>query len=99
MIVCKHTQFKVIEIWSPRFHDKKTLIGVHHIKKKLDNYVIRFTDKNKDGELRYPGDRFIKRKDIVGHKTESNGTIDCYVVPMSKLTDKLEVRPHCEHEM
>lgn len=94
--LCKHHGLKSIKIWNPRYHDKKVLIGVHHIKKSPE-YIIRFTDRKEDGTLRYPGDRIIQSKVIRKHKKVSNGTIDCYAVPMDKL-DKVTYKEHCEHE-
>lgn len=99
MKLCKHNGYKVIDnIRAPRYHDKKVLIGVYQLSKKNPDYIIRFTDIKKDGTKQYPQDRYISGKVIKQHKKESNGTIDCYAVPMDKL-EIIEYMPHCEHEM
>lgn len=96
--LCKHHGCKVIDnIRAPRYHDKKALIGVYQINKKQDHYLIKFTDTKKDGSLCYPQPRYVSRKDIIKNKIETNGSIECYPVPMDDL-EVVEIKERCEHE-
>jgi hypothetical protein len=95
MILDKFEHTKLIEIWSPRFHDKRVLIGKYHLDHKLQPFKIIFTDKRKDGTVRYPETYYLSRKTIKRHKLESNGTIMCYSVPFDKL-EKLIINERSE---
>lgn len=73
----KYDSMNFIQIWSPRYHDQKVLInpakvGVH-------NKVV-FT---KAPSL--PGTYYLSGATIRKFKKESNGTMQCYVVPVSEL--------------
>ena len=69
----------MIEIWQPRWHDKKVLIAK---RKVSDGNNFIFFSKSKC--LR--GKTFkILGAEIRKCPIESNGVIDCYAVPMEKL--------------
>jgi len=100
-MICKHTQFKTIVLWEPRWHDKKALLA----KKKVgDHNKILFTgkptgDPNKDElALHDATPWYISGKDARKYKTESNGVIDVLAVPLSALTP-LELKERCVHEL
>lgn len=68
----------MIEIWQPRWKDRKVLISVYKVKMGM-NY-IKFT---KTPSL--PGTYAISSSEIKQCPVESNGKIDCYAVPLEKL--------------
>lgn len=69
----------MIEIWSPRWHDRKVLIAKYKVSGG-DNYIVFTKAKNLIGK------RFtIKSNEITNCPIETNGTIDCYTVPLDKL--------------
>jgi len=81
-----------IQVWTPRYHDKKDGDGewiVLLAKYKVDNaspwILVEFTKAK-----HLMGQRFcIKRSDAQTYRIEKNGkkasAIDCYAVPISKL--------------
>lgn len=66
----------MIEIWAPRWHDKKVLIAKHKVHGGENK--IRFTKtKQYDGKIfRVDGER------LSSYPIESNGKIQCYAVPL-----------------
>jgi len=69
----------VINVWSPRYHDKVVLIAKYKVQ---DNNVIKFTkDKNWKGS--YP----LTKNQITKYPIESNGSINCYAVSLNELVD------------
>lgn len=68
----------IIEIYAPRWHDRKVLIACH--KASVNNKII-FT---KAPTL--PGVYSIKGDKIAKYPIESNGVIKCYAVPLEDLT-------------
>lgn len=81
----KYTPLHRIEIWSPRFHDRRILIGKYHLDNNMQHFKIVFTDTRKDTSIRYPETYYLDRKTIQRYKLESNGIIPCYSVPFNKL--------------
>ncbi len=73
----KLTQFKLFEVWAPRWHDEKVLlkaskVGAHN--------KILFTKTPTLPEMYYLSGKTVKK-----YRKESNGRIDCYAVPMKEL--------------
>lgn len=66
----------MISIWQPRWHDRKVLIAKYKV--QFGDNDIQFTKaKNlKDKVYRLAG------KEIAKHPLETNGTIECYAVPL-----------------
>jgi hypothetical protein len=69
-----------IEIFQPRWHDRKVLIACHKV--GVDNEIV-FT---KAPTL--PGVYTIKGSEVEQCPKESNGVINCYAVPLDKLRRK-----------
>ncbi len=82
MIIDKLTPLKDIVIWQPRWHDKRVLIACHKVG---EHNRITFTKAPT-----YPDVYYLSGKTIKKYKKESNGTIDCYSVPLSEL-EPLEI--------
>lgn len=68
----------MIEIWNPRWHDRKVLIAKHKVTAGVNEIV--FTKAKS-----LPGRFQVLGSEIVKHPLESNGTIDCYAVPLDSL--------------
>lgn len=68
----------MIEIWAPRYHDNVVLIDV---RKVSERNIIMFTKaKHLLGQKFY-----VDKEDIVNSPIDTNGSIKCYAVPMTKL--------------
>lgn len=71
----------MIEIWSPRWHDRKALVAKYKVGEVND---IVFT---KASQLR--GKKYrLTRQDIVSCPMETNGKIECFAVPLDTLLEK-----------
>lgn len=68
----------MIEIWQPRWHDRKVLISKFKVDPG-DNEIIFTKTKSLQGKFHISGEK-IKQYPI-----ESNGMIDCYTVPLKEL--------------
>lgn len=68
----------MIEIWAPRWHDRKVLIAKYKVCNGKN--VIIFTKGTLKGKKFY-----IMGSDLVKHTLETNGTISCYAVPLDDL--------------
>lgn len=77
MILDKLTPVNLISIWQPRYHDKVVLINPAKVG---EHNKIVFTKA-----LSLTGTYYLSGKTIRKHKKESNGTIACFVVPLSEL--------------
>lgn len=86
--LCKHTQFKVLEIWEPRWHDRRALIAKYKVG---EHNKITFP-KTKS----MPDTYYLSGKTIKKYKQESNGTIMCYCVPLDEL-EQLKLNDMCIH--
>jgi hypothetical protein len=65
----------MISIWNPRWHDRKVLIAIYKVKSGIN--IIKFT-KCKS----IPGKFYLTDLEIKKYPIESNGSIDCYAVPL-----------------
>ncbi len=65
----------MIEIWQPRWHDRKVLIAKYKVKEDND-IVFTKTKCYKDKVFSLKGDV------IRGYPLETNGKIQCYAVPL-----------------
>lgn len=71
-----------LEVFNPRWHDKIVLLNGPKIKNASTKWVrIKFT-KAKSLE----GDWVISRSKVMKYPLQSNGTIQCYAVPLSELS-------------
>lgn len=88
--LCKHSGVKCHEIFNPRWHDKRVMLAVH---KTAEHNVIAFTKtKALDGLF------YVSGKTARKYKKESNGTIDCYCIPLEELKNFVWEYP-CRHLM
>lgn len=71
------TVCSTIEIWQPRWKDRKVLIAKFKV---ADHNLITFT-KTKS----YPDTYYLSGKDIQQYPITSNGRIECYEVPLKEL--------------
>jgi hypothetical protein len=68
----------MITIWEPRWHDRTALIAKYKVQNGLNK--IKFIK----GTLK--GQEFKLSSDIIrSYPIESNGKIDCYVVPLKEF--------------
>lgn len=81
MILDKSTPVQVIDIWQPRWKDRKVLIA----KYKVGTHNVVTFSKTKS----MPGEYYISGNDVNKYPIDNNGKLDCYAVPMDSLT-KLE---------
>ena len=78
MTISRTTALNKIEIWQPRYKDRKVLISTYKVGNQ--NSII-FT---KAKHLLYK-EYYITGEEIRKCTLETNGTISCYAVPMDKL--------------
>ena len=69
----------MIEIWQPRYHDKKVLIAKYKVSNGMNEIKFTRAKHLKDMVFR------IHSMEIAKCPVETNGTIPCYAVPMDKL--------------
>ena len=69
----------MIEIWSPRWHDRKVLIATYKVKDGINDIVFTKT-KSLEGKV-FKVDGVIIRK----YPVTTNGKIQCYEVPLNVL--------------
>lgn len=77
MQISRTQPFNKIDIWQPRWKDRRVLLA--SFKVKQDNIVI-FT---KSPTL--PGEFYISGTTARKYPLETNGKIECYAVPLSEL--------------
>lgn len=77
----------MIEIWAPRWKTKEVLIACHKVSRGINR--IKFTKVEAYKNKYYD----IDSKEITSCPIESNGRIDCYVVPLSKLKVATDEEP------
>lgn len=77
MVLGKWTPKSKIAIWHPRYHDQRVLINPAKVAEH--NHIVF----SKAPSL--PGDYYLSGKTIRKYKKESNGTIDCWSVPVREL--------------
>lgn len=70
-----------LEVFEPRYHDKTALLNGPKVKRATTQWVrVKFT-KAKSME----GDWVVSRSKVMKYPLQSNGTIQCYAVPLSEL--------------
>ncbi len=69
----------MIIIFEPRWHDRKVLIAKYKVSQGT-NEIIFTKAKNLIGKRFY-----LRGEEIIKYPLETNGTIDCYAVPLDKL--------------
>jgi hypothetical protein len=79
-----------IEIWAPRWHDRKVLIACHKV--GVSNEIV-FT---KAPTLK--GIYTIKGSEVEKYPKESNGVLDCFAVPLDQLRSKDEQQKKESHK-
>lgn len=89
--LCKHANYKYHEVWDARWHDKRVLIPDYKVK---EHNIIRFT---KSPTLSSDDLHYLSGKTIRKYKKETNGTVNCYCIPLDELQDFIPLE-HCEHE-
>ena len=70
-----------IEIWSPRWHDRKVLIAKYKV--GVNNEIVFTRAKNLSG-ITFT----IRGADVERFPIETNGTIPCYAVDFDALEAK-----------
>lgn len=73
----KLTSFNYLEVWQPRWYDRKVLLAKHKV--GTHNKIV-FT---KAPTLK--GAYYLAGTTIKKYKLEHNGTIQCYAVPLDVL--------------
>jgi hypothetical protein len=76
-----------LDVWTPRYHDKKdgkagewvALLAQYKVSSASPIIIVDFTKAKHLKGQRYA----IKRSDVVSYPLDSNGKIPCYAVPMS----------------
>lgn len=72
----------LIEIAEPRYHDMVALVGAFKVKDPNELYTVTFTKGF------YKGRKYQMRgKKIIEYPLQTNGTIDCYAVPLAKFRE------------
>ena len=93
MTLDKFDQVRHLEVYEPRWHDKKALLACYKVDDaKTDHIKITFP-KSKA----MAGDWYVSRKVARKFKKQSNGVIMCYVVPLEKL-EPLEISERSRYE-
>lgn len=77
MTVSRVTAFNKIEIWQPRWKDRKVLLATFKVKQ--DNIVVFTKAPSLKGEFYISGETARK------YPVETNGTIGCFAVPLSEF--------------
>lgn len=89
-LICKHTQFNYLEIWSPKYSTKQVLLAC----RKVGNHnKIIFTKAASLGTEPY----YLSGATIRKHPEINNGSIPCFAVPLSEL--RLLQLSKCQHDI
>lgn len=83
MILPRLTPVNVLEVWKPRYHDKVFLLAKYKVLGPHNQ--ITFTQ-----DKRYPETYYLSTETIKKYPVETNGTIPCYAVKLSELSELLE---------
>lgn len=81
MILSRTVGCQLIDIWQPRWKDRRVLIAKYKV--GTHNEITFSKTKSLEGSF------YISGNDIIKHPLETNGTIACYAVPLDDL-EKLE---------
>jgi hypothetical protein len=77
MTLSRYTPAQNFTIFQPRWRDRTVLLAVYKVG---THNCIRFTKApSMDGEY------YISGEEVRKHPKQTNGTIDCYCVPLNKL--------------
>ncbi len=77
MTLSKDTSCQLFQINQPRWHDKTVLLAKYRVGQH--NEVIFRYARN------YPDSYYLSGEEIKQHPIETNGTIECYAIPLNKL--------------
>jgi len=78
MLVSKYSPLNLIDIWSPRYKDRKVLIASYKVKEM--NKIIFSKAKHLAGHEYYMSGSKIRQ-----YPVDTNGKITCYAVPLDDL--------------
>lgn len=78
MLVSRYTPLNVIDIWTPRYHDRKVLIAVYKVKE--NNKIVFSKAKHLADKVYYMSGRQIR-----SYPVDTNGKVQCYAVPLDEL--------------
>lgn len=92
MIIAKDTPLQNIQIFSPRWHDRKVLIAKFRV--GFHNRIV--FDEKKSPTLK--GKWYMSGEKIKSYPLESNGKIPCFAVPVEDL-QPLEYKPDKKHNV
>ncbi len=77
----KYEPLTLFEVWQPRYHDKTVLLKAEKVKNAKTQYLkIKFTKAPT-----MEGDWVISKQKAKSFPKSTNGTIQCYVIPLSEL--------------
>ncbi len=79
MIITKKTPITTIDLWHPRYHDKRFLLACYKVSHALPTVVITFSKSKSQQGLRYA----LPKSKIMTYPIVFNGKIDCYAVPQA----------------
>jgi hypothetical protein len=86
MLLSKLDQIVFFDIFQPRWHDKVVLLKASKVDKaRTPHFKVRFSKAPT-----MEGEWYVSKNVVKRCKKESNGTIMCYAVPLSKL-ESLEI--------
>lgn len=71
----------MIEIWSPRWHDRVTLVAKYKVRDGVNKIKFTKAKSLKDTVYSMEGDK------IKSYPLETNGTIPCYAVSLDDLLE------------
>lgn len=81
MIIKNPYQLTKLQVWQPRYKDGVALLSVGKVNRATPVILIEFTKAK-----HLAGQRFcIERKKAMNCPIGTNGTIECYAVPMKLL--------------
>lgn len=75
----------MIEIWQPRWHDRKVLIAKYKVMRGINKIVFTKAKCLKGKVFEVEGSLIVK------HPLETNGAIQCYAMPLEEVTKKEEI--------
>lgn len=73
---------RVIEIWQPRWHDRRVLVDVKKVREGV-NY-LRFTKSPSLGKGLWTFDGTVVRREC---EVDTNGKIPCFAIPLYMLVE------------
>lgn len=78
MTVTRLTPLQLIEIWQPRYKDRKVLVAKYKV--STHNKIIFTKAKHLEGKEYY-----ISGADASKYPIEDNGKLACYAIPLDDL--------------